>query len=77
MSYFGNLDLAFVAKSDVINHNKKGKVWNIPENLYSPIKQDVILLEHGRKKGNAKLFLKFLSSSLIKEKIKKFGYMTD
>ena len=77
MSYFGNLDLAFVAKSDVINHNKKGRVWNIPENLYSPIKQDVILLEHGRKKGNAKLFLKFLSSNLIKEKIKKFGYMTD
>ena len=77
MSYFGNLDLAFVAKSDVINHNKKGRIWNIPENLYSPIKQDVILLEHGRKKGNAKLFLKFLSSNLIKEKIKKFGYMTD
>ena len=77
MSYFGNLDLAFVAKSIVINHNKKGRFWNIPENLYSPIKQDVILLEHGRKKGNAKLFLKFLSSNLIKEKIKKFGYMTD
>ena len=75
MSYFGNLDLAFVAKSDVLNHNKKGRVWNIPENLYSPIKQDVILLEHGRKKRNAKLFLNFLSSNLIREKIKEFGYM--
>ncbi|MDC0530730.1 molybdate ABC transporter substrate-binding protein [Alphaproteobacteria bacterium] len=77
MSYFGNLDLAFVAKSDVINHNKKGRVWNIPKNFYSPIKQDVILLEHGRKKRNAKLFLKFLSSNLIREKIKEFGYMMD
>ena len=77
MSYFGNLDLAFVAKSDVINHNKKGRIWNIPEKLYSPIKQDVILLEHGRKKRNARLFLKFLSSNLIREKIKELGYMMD
>ena len=77
MSYFGNLDLAFVAKSDVINHNKKGRVWNIPENFYSRIKQDVILLEHGRKKRSAKLFLKFLSSKLIREKIREFGYMMD
>jgi molybdate transport system substrate-binding protein len=77
MSYFGNLDLAFVAKSDVINHNKKGRVWNIPENLYSPIKQDVILLKHGIKKRKARLFLKFLSSHLIREKVKEFGYVMD
>ena len=33
MSSFGNLDMAFVAKSDVMNHNKKGRVWNISEKL--------------------------------------------
>ena len=77
MGYFGNLDLAFVAKSDVINNNKKGRVWNVPQNLYSPIKQDVILLENGRKKRNAERFLKFLSSNLIREKIREFGYAMD
>jgi ABC-type molybdate transport system substrate-binding protein len=49
--------LALVAKSNVIKHNKKGMVWNIPLNLYLPIKQDVILLEHQKNKRNAKSFL--------------------
>ena len=52
-------------------------VWDIPKNLYSPIKQDVILLEHWKNKRNAKPFLKFLSSDLIRERIKEFGYLVN
>ena len=74
MSYFGNLDLAFVSKSDALTKNKIGRVWDIPQKLYSPIKQDAILLINGKNNDNAKLFLKFLSTDLIKQKIKDLGY---
>lgn len=77
MNYYGNLDLGFIAKSDFIKKYKKGKTWNIPQNLYSPIKQDAILLKNGEKKKNAINFLKFLSSKKTKEKLKKFGYIVD
>ena len=74
MNYYGNLDIGFIAKSDFTIKNKKGKVWDIPQNLYRPIKQDVILLKGGEKKSEARLFLKFLSSKSVKEKLKSLGY---
>ena len=77
MNYFGNLDIGFISKSDFLSNNKKGKIWEIPHHLYSPIKQDAILLKNGEKKKNAMLFLKFLSSKRTKEKLKKFGYVFD
>ena len=77
MNYYGNLDIGFIAKSDFNIKNKKGKVWDIPQNLYSPIKQDVILLKDGAKKSEARLFLKFLSSWYVKEKLNSLGYVVN
>ena len=77
MNYFGNLDIGFIAKSDFIAKNKKGKVWDIPQNLYSPIKQDAILLKNGEKKSEARIFLKFLSSKRVKEKLISLGYIVN
>ena len=77
MSYYGNLDLGFIAKSDFTIKGKKGKAWDIPQNLYSPIKQDVILLKDGEKKSEARLFLKFLSSKNVKEKFNSLGYIVN
>ncbi len=77
MNYFGNLDIGFIAKSDFIVKNKKGKIWDIPQNLYSPIKQDVILLKNGNKKSEARMFLKFLSSERVKNKLVSFGYIVN
>ena len=77
MNYFGNLDIGFISKADYIYHNEKGRIWEIPHNLYSPIKQDAILLKNGAKKKNTIHFLKFLSSKRTKEKLKKFGYIFD
>ena len=74
MNYYGNLDIGFIAKSDFIIKNKKGKVWDIPQNLYSPVKQDAILLKYGEKKSEAKIFLKFLSSKRVKDKLISLGY---
>ena len=77
MNYFGNLDIGFIAKSDFIIKNKKGKVWDIPQNLYSPIKQDAILLKNGEKKSKARMFLKFLSSERVKDKLISLGYIVN
>ena len=77
MNYFGNLDIGFIAKSDFIIKNKKGKVWDIPQNLYSPIKQDAILLNNGDKKSEARIFLKFLSSERVKDKLVSLGYIVN
>ena len=77
MNYYGNLDIGFIAKSDFIIKNKKGKVWDIPQNLYSPIKQDAILLKNGEKKSGARIFLKFLSSDSVKDKLTSLGYIVN
>ena len=77
MNYYGNLDIGFIAKSDFIIKNKKGKVWDIPQNLYSPIKQDAILLKNGEKKSEARTFLKFLSSEKVKDKLISLGYIVN
>ena len=79
MGYSRNLDLAFVAKSNIISNknNKKGKIWNIPQNLYSPINQDGIMLLSGEKKKGAFKFLKFLVSDNVKKRIRDFGYIVE
>jgi len=77
MNYFGNLDIGFISNADFVSHNQKGKIWNIPKNLYSPIKQDAVLLKNGERKSSAVLFLKFLTSKKTKEDLKRFGYYVD
>ena len=77
MNYFGNLDMGFISNADFVTHNQKGKIWNIPKNLYSPIKQDAVLLKNGEGKSNAVLFLKFLTSKKTKKDLKRFGYYVD
>ena len=77
MNFYGNLDIGFISKSDFIIKNKKGKVWDIPQNLYSPIKQDAILLKNGEKKSEARIFLKFLSSDRVKDKLTSLGYIVN
>ena len=57
--------------------NKKGKVWKIPQDLYSPINQDAILLKYGEKKPEAKIFLKFLSSKKVRDKLVSLGYIVN
>ena len=51
-----------------------GYFKEIPQNLYSPIKQDVILLENAKNNNKAKLFFNFLKSKDAKKIIKSFGY---
>jgi molybdate transport system substrate-binding protein len=69
----GNADLGFVALSQVIE-NKTGSSWVVPSNLYSPIRQDVILLNNGKGKPAAEALLKFMKSDAAKAVITNSGY---
>ena len=69
----GNAESGLVSRSQMINSNPK-LYWTIPAKLYSPIKQDAILLQKGLKKKVAEEFLEFLKSKPAREIIQSFGY---
>ena len=68
-----NAELGFIAQSQIVDR-KEGASWQVPQKLYSEIKQDAVLLKTGEKNEAAKAFLAFLKGSVAKEIIKKFGY---
>ena len=69
----GNVALGFVALSQVkhLEDDEQGSTWNIPDSLYSPIKQQAVLLN---KTPAAEEFFAFVKSDQAREIIKNFGY---
>lgn len=72
----GNAELGFVALSQIKQEGKnpEGSFWIVPGSMYSPIKQDAVLLEKGKDSPAAKQFLQFLKSDKAKKIIEKYGY---
>ena len=70
----GNAELGFVALSQVIEQGK-GSSWMVPENLYSPILQDAVLLKPGEQNTFAKAFLTFLKGPDAVKIIQRYGYV--
>jgi molybdate transport system substrate-binding protein len=75
----GNAELGFVALSALVGPRAqdKGSRWEVPQKLFSPIKQDAILLNAGRENAAAAAFLKFLRSPDALALIDRYGYGTD
>lgn len=83
----GNAELGFVALSQVIwlrrgqiypeppNYGKD--IWEVPVNLYPPIRQDAVLLKAGADNPAAAAFLAFLRSDEAREIIMNHGYALD
>ena len=71
----GNAELGFVALSQVIAKNG-GSRWMVPANMYSPIRQDAVLLRSGADSEAAKAFLAFMKGPEAAKVIEKFGYGT-
>jgi molybdate transport system substrate-binding protein len=71
-----NAQLGFVAYSQVIN-DKTGSMWVVPETLYTPIRQDAVLLKPGENNEAAQAFLKFLQSDAARAIIASYGYGLD
>ncbi|BBP04300.1 molybdate ABC transporter substrate-binding protein [Sulfuriferula plumbiphila] len=73
----GNAGLGFVALSQVLNKEGKlasGSAWVLPNNLYSPIRQDAVILTNGKDKTAAAALMKYLKSGKAKAVIKSYGY---
>lgn len=71
-----NASLGFVALSQVYEDGKlkQGSGWIVPNSMYSPIRQDAILLNPGRDNPAAIALLTYLQSEAAKAVIRKFGY---
>jgi molybdate transport system substrate-binding protein len=71
-----NAELGFVALSQVYENGKlkQGSGWRVPNSMYSPIKQDAILLNPGRDSPAALALMQYLQSDAAKRVIQNFGY---
>jgi molybdate transport system substrate-binding protein len=71
--YTGNAELGFVAFSQINRPNRpiEGSYWLVPQDLYSPIEQQAVLLKDV---PAARQFLDFVKSDAAKALIASFGY---
>ncbi len=74
----GNAELGFVALAQVMVDGVigAGSGWVVPEALYQPIRQDVVLLNKGKENAVAKALLYFVQTDKVKNLIHGFGYRT-
>lgn len=75
----GNADLGFVALSQVSQAMSDGKivsgrVWRVPADLHSPIRQDAVLLLSGQDCKACREFMQYLQSAEAQQLIRSFGY---
>lgn len=73
----GATDAAFTAKAVVLDPSQRntGRWITVPQNLYSPIAQGVIILKSSHENlENAKKFSTFLTGSLSRKIFKAYGY---
>ena len=72
----GNAELGFVALSQLAGPDI-GSRWLVPQELYSPIRQDAVLLKSGLSNEAATGFISFLRSPEARAIIQKYGYVLD
>jgi len=71
-----NADLALVALSQAMAYREPAAYFPVPEELHAPLRQDAVLLVHGRENAAAREFLTFLRSATATRTIGGFGYRT-
>jgi molybdate transport system substrate-binding protein len=71
-----NAQLGFVALSQVWADGKlkEGSLWRVPATLYSPIRQDAILLHKGQNNAAATALLAYLRGEKARNIIRSYGY---
>ncbi len=72
----GNAQLGFVALAQIAL-NDKGSRWTVPESLYSPIRQDAVMLKKGEDNPVARALLAYLKSDAARAVIQRYGYGTE
>lgn len=74
--FTGNAEIGFVAMSQVLEGGriKGGSMWVVPQDLYTPIRQDAVLLKRGENNEAARALMQLLHSENIKALIRSYGY---
>jgi len=72
----GAADLAFVAMSQTVRDGKPvgGSSWIVPQALYTPIRQDAIVLAQPQDQTATAAFMAYLKSPRAITVIRSFGY---
>jgi molybdate transport system substrate-binding protein len=73
----GNAELGFVALGQVLppdGSRAPGSMWLVPDNLYTPIRQDVVAIAASKSAATAAAFVDYLSSDKARAVIKAYGY---
>jgi molybdate transport system substrate-binding protein len=75
----GNAELGFVALSQVVSDGKlrEGSAWVVPEHLYSPIRQDAVLLLSAGENPAAQSLSEYLRSEKATAVMENYGYTTE
>ena len=71
----GNAKLGFVALAQIALDDS-GSRWQVPDKLYTPIRQDAVLLNKGKDNLAAQALLDYLRSDAAQAVIRKYGYGT-
>lgn len=73
----GNVDAGFVAWSDVKQQSGgvSGSYWLVPQNLYTPLRQQAVILKRSRYPQTAQAFFDYLRSDAIRKVLENdYGY---
>ena len=72
----GNAEFGFVALSQMLDPARPpaGRFWRIPDDLYAPIRQQLVILKHGEGNPAVEAFWAYLKSDAARARIKAFGY---
>ena len=71
----GNAQLGLVALSQALVYESAASYRVVPRELYSPIRQDVILLQRAAENSAAHAFLEFLKTPEAAQIIQRYGYL--
>jgi molybdate transport system substrate-binding protein len=73
----GNADTGILALSLVLSPGlkEKGRFWRIPENLYAPIQQGVVLVSASQNPQGARAFLDYIKSPATAALLERYGFV--
>ncbi|MCB1907624.1 MAG: molybdate ABC transporter substrate-binding protein [Rhodocyclaceae bacterium] len=72
----GNVPLGFVALSQIVRGGalQSGSAWRVPDDLFGPLRQDLVLLRPGEHSPAAAALLRFMASPDAHRVLRDYGY---
>ncbi len=73
----GNADAGILALSLALSPGlkEKGRFWRVPENLYAPIQQGLVLVRASQNPQGAQAFLEYVKSPMTTALLERYGFI--